>query len=38
MAAASMSVAAFVSTWLWYVTHEPSDKALTWRPLRPKRR
>lgn len=33
-----MSLAADTSTWLWYVTQEPSDNVLTCRPLRPRRR
>ena len=36
--AASISTAALTSTWLWYVTHEPSESSLTLRPLRPRRR
>jgi hypothetical protein len=37
-AAAMQSRAAFTSSWLPYVTHEPKDSSLTLRPLRPNRR
>jgi hypothetical protein len=32
------SLARPVSTWVPKVTHEPNDRALTWRPERPRRR
>jgi hypothetical protein len=35
-AAAIISMALLISTWLWKVTQEPNESALTRRPDRPK--